>query len=219
MSEMYSNRKDCLELARYLEQKMEGKISFYGSISEIIAGKYYSYCNSLAKLLGKGLPFYVKFCKNGFLRISIGSIIPYFKPMGEKLAALSSFYEVLSELYGEPTVFYTLKNDEEETLTLHWSFVNKEEDIQNFKNGSYFDDGETDKLIVIGDSENQKDNYQFSDTTMRFVAKKIGIPFELLGLVDENIEDFVKYKMGNENGALDETKTGEKPYTIQKRIS
>lgn len=218
MSEMYSNRNDCLKLARYLNQKLGGKIDFSGYIFEVISGKYYYNSDSVAKLLEDGLPFYAKFCEEGFLRIGIGSSNPHTNSMGEKLAALSTFYEVLSEQYGEPTVFYTLKNDDEEMLSLHWSFVNKEE-VQEFKNGSYFDDGEIDKLIVIGESATQPDKYSFSDTTMKFMAKRIGLPFELIGLVDENIDDFIKYKNGNEEGVPGVAKTGEKPYTIRKKIS
>ncbi len=30
------------------------------------------------------------------------------------------------------------------------------------------------------------------------VVRKIGVPFELIGLVDENIEDFIRYKTGEE---------------------
>lgn len=225
MSEIYSNADDCLELARHLKKKMGNKIDFYGSIrQEVISGKYFSHYrdphSELDYLFEEGLPFYYKFCKEGFLRIQIGSFYPHNNSVGEKLAALSNFYEVLSEQYGEPTVFYTTKDDEEGTLSLHWSFVNKEEDIQKFRNGSYFDDAEVDDLIVIGEPRIQTSSYQLRDTTRKLIAKQIGVPFELISLVDENIEDFVKYKTGKEIGIPEGAKIDGVPVrSYQKKIS
>lgn len=222
MSEIYSNAVDCLELARHLKKKMGSKIDFYGSIrQEVISGSYFSdFEKEYYHSYGEGLSFYYKFCKEGFLRIGIGSFCSYNNSMGEKLAALSSFYEVLSEQYGEPTVFYTTKNDDEGTLSLQWSFVNKEEDIQKFKNGSYFDDAEIDELIVIGEPRTQMNIYQLSDTTRNLIAKNIGVPFELLSLVDENIDDFIKYKTGREIGIPEGAKIDGVPVrSYQKKIS
>jgi len=222
MAEIYSNADDCLELARYLKNKMGSKIDFYGSIHQgVISGSYFSDFESKHyHPYGDGLSFYYKFCKEGFLRIGIGSFCSRNNSVGEKLAALSNFYEVLSEQYGEPTVFYTTKDDDERTLSLQWSFVNKEEDIQNFMNGSYFDDAEIDELIVFGKPRTQMNGYQLSDTTRKLIAKQIGVPFELIGLVDENIEDFVKYKTGKEIGIPEGAKIDGVPVrSYQKKIS
>lgn len=222
MTEIYSNANDCLELAKYLKKKMGSKIDFYGSVyQEVISGSYFSdFESSHYHSYGDGLSFYYKFCKEGFLRIGIGSFYSHNNSIGEKLAALSSFYEVLSEQYGEPTVFYTTKNDDEGTLSLQWSFVNKEEDIQNLRNGSYFDDAEIDELIVIGEPRTQTNGYQLSDTTRKLIAKQIGVPFELISLVDENIEDFVKYKTGKEIGIPEGAKIDGVPVrSYQKKIS
>lgn len=201
MTEIDSNADDCLELARYLKNKMGSKIDFYGSIhQEVVSGSYFSDLeNKHYHSYGDGLSFYYKFCKNGFLRIGIGSFYSGNNSIGEKLAALSSFYEVLSKQYGEPAVFYTTKDDEE-TLSLQWSFANKKEDIQNLRNGSYFNDVEIDELIVFGEPRTQMNGYQLSDDTRRVIAKQIGVPFELINLVSENIEDFVKYKTGKGSG-------------------
>lgn len=203
MKEIYSKDEDCYKLAIELKKKLKDKIEFMGSPYQgFISGKYFSHYrkphNETQYLFEKGLPFYYKFCEEGFLRIQVGSFYPYKNSMGEKLAALSDFYEVLSEVYGEPTVFYTIKDDEEGCISLHWSFVNKEEDIEMFKNGTFFDDGETDELIVIGEEKPSNNSYRLSNTTKRFISKEVGLPFELIGLVDENIEDFVKYKTGKE---------------------
>ncbi len=225
MSEIYSNADDCFELARHLKKKMNNKIDFYGSIyQEVISGRYFSHYrdphSELDYLFEEGLPFYYKFCKEGFLRIGIGSFYPHNNSMGEKLAALSSFYEVLSEQYGDPTVFYTTKDDDEKTLSLQWSFANKEEDIQSLRNGSYFDDAEIEELIVFGEPRTQMNGYQLSDATRKLIAKQIGVPFELISLVDENIEDFVKYKTGKEIGIPEGTKIDGVPVrSYQKKIS
>lgn len=201
MKEIYSNADDCYELARFLKKKMGNKIEFYGSVRlAVIQGKYFSHYrephSDLDFLFEEGLSFQYKFCKKGFLRIGVGSLPPDKNSVGEKLAALSSFYEVLSEQYGEPTVFYTTKGDEEGTLSLHWSFINKEEEIQKFRNGSYFDDAEIEELIVIGEPRTQNTSDQLSDTTRRFITRRIGVPLELIDLMDKNIEEFVKYKTG-----------------------
>lgn len=216
MTEIYSNANDCLELARHLKKKMGSKIDFYGSMcQEVISGSYFfDFESKHYHDYGEGLSFYYKFCKERFLRIGIGSFYPGCNSTGEKLAALSNFYEVLSEQYGEPTVFYTTKNDDEGTLSLQWSFTNKEEDVQNLRNGSYFDDAEIDELIVIGKTRTQMNGYQLSDATRKLIAKRIGVPFELISLVDENIEDFVKYKTAEEIGISEGAVT-----SFQKKIS
>lgn len=229
MTEIYSNADNCLELARHLKKKMGNKIDFYGSVyQEVISGKYFSHYkdphSELDYLFEEGLPFYYKFCKEGFLRIGIGSFYPHNNSMGEKLAALSSFYEVLSEQYGEPTVFYTTKDDDEGVLSLQWSFANKEEDIQSLRNGSYFDDAEVDELIVFGESRIQINGYQLSDITGKWIArqlaKQFGVPIELIGLVDENIEDFVKYKTGKKIRIPEWSKNDGVPVTsFQKKMS
>lgn len=201
MKKLYSNVDDCLILTKYINKTMGKKIKFCKNKNQrVVCGKqflhYKKMKDDLEYLTADELPFYFMFCKNEFLRFEIGSYPPFENSFGEKLASLSSFYEVLNKLFGEPTAFYTLK-DEERTLVLHWVFVNKEEEIQNFRNGSYFDDNELDELIIIGDQAPQTENYQLIEKTKKEVARKIGLPFELIHLIDE---DFVKYKTGKEIG-------------------
>lgn len=199
MKKLYSNADDCLILSKYINKKMGKKIKFCRNKNQkVVCGKqflhYKKIQNNSEYLVEDELPFYFTFCKNEFLRFEIGSYPPFENAFGEKLSALSSFYEILNEQFGEPTAFYTLK-DEERTLVLHWVFVNKEEEIQNFKNGSYFDDNELDELIVIGEQAPQTENYQLIEETKKEVARKIGLPFELTHLIDD---DFVKYKTRKE---------------------
>ena len=202
MSEIFSNADDCCMLARKFKKQLGDKIDFYGTINTPLPsgkylssyrrgnGEYFSYnCNCL--------PFYFKFAENGFLRIGVGSHSRD-NSLGEKLAALSDFYEVLSKEYGDPTVFYTTKEDDEGLLTLQWSFINKEEEISKFQNGTYFDDAEIDTLIIFGQKKNNVEGFSLSDTTKRIISRRVGLPFELLDLVDEDIENFVKHKTGKE---------------------
>lgn len=190
---MYSNAFDCHELSCLLYSKLGDQIRFSGSTQqEVVSGHYFSkYRYPHGKPLYfpcEGLPFYFKYCKDGFLRFGVSSFSISDHSTGEKLAALSDFYAVLSEYFGEATVFYTIKDDDEGTLSLQWSFKNQKEEIQRFQDGSYFDDGEIDQLVII--EGNQEKSIKSS------IASKIGLPSELFGLVDDCMEDFVKFKTG-----------------------
>ena len=212
----YSNDYDCYELYKMLKRKMGDKIDYYGTpYNALFKGEYFS----PYKESKKGIPFYYKYCQNVFLRIQVGSSRYHQALEGEKLATLSDFYEVLSEVFGEPTVFYTTKDDKEELLSLQWSFVNKEEDIKKFKEGTYFDDAQIDELIVIDESK-ERNGYHLSDLTKKLIAKRIGVPFALIPLVDENIEDFIKFKTGRKLIIPDGAKIEGLPVTsIEKEMS
>lgn len=199
MSELFSKAEDSHLLARKLKKKLGDKIDFYGpTYIEIPSGKYlssYRRNNGEYMFNGHCLPFYFKFSENEFLRIGVGSNYSD-SSLGEKIAALSDFYEILSEEYGNPTVFYTTKDDDEGLLTLQWSFINKEEEIEKFKSGTYFDDAEIDTLIIFGEKKNNVEGYSLSDKTKEIISRQVGLPFELLYLADEDIENFVKHKKG-----------------------
>ncbi len=201
MNEFYSKTEDCYILAGKLKKGLENKIEFWGSTyQEVPSGKYlssYRRNNGEYMFNGQYIPFYFKFSENEFLRIGVGSNYRG-SSIGEKMAALSDFYSILSKEYGDPTVFYTIKGDDKEFLTLQWAFINKEEDIVKFQNGTYFDDAEIDKLIVIGKNKENIESYSFNDTTRNFISRQVGLPFELIYLIDEDIENFVKHKTGKE---------------------
>ena len=201
MNEFYSKTEDCYQLAGKLKKELENKIEFWGSTyQEVPSGKYlssYRRNNGEYMFNGQYIPFYFKFSENEFLRIGVGSNYRG-SSIGEKMAALSDFYSILSKEYGDPTVFYIIKGDDKEFLTLQWAFINKEEEIVKFQNGTYFDDAEIDKLIVIGKNKENIESYSFNDTTRNFISKQVGLPFELIYLIDEDIENFVKHKTGKE---------------------
>lgn len=210
MKELYSNADDCLKLARILKSKLKQKIEFLGSTyQEVISGKYhclgYSAYHEYKDYQNDTLSFNYKFCANGFLRITIGDYI-FKKSLGQKLAALSDFYEVLSETFGTPTALYTIKDDDENSINLQWSFVNKEEDIQNLKNGTFFDDGKTENLIFF-DESTKTDEPSLNPKTKKIIETAFGLPCELLSLIDLNIEDFIKYKFENNTSCPTEEPT------------
>ena len=211
MEELYSNAVDCQNLACMLYQSLGKKFDLYGSWSNPLAsGKYYTN--------GKKNPvsFYYKYCKDGFLRINIGNYFGSNNSLGQKLAALSDFYEVLSKEFGEPIVFYTLKNDKDGLLSLHWSFGDKldvNNDIVKFQTGTYFDDAVIDKLIVLGQFKGQT-----NEKTKEIVARKVGLPFELISLVDEDIENYVLHKKGVEMKIAEDAKVDGYPVTSYEKI-
>ncbi|MBR2828099.1 MAG: hypothetical protein IKE70_02580 [Bacilli bacterium] len=194
MKERYSKTEDCYDLAYKLKKELKKKIDFYGTMyTPIPSGKYLStYRRKKGEHFWRGnyLPFYFKFERDDFLRISVGSNHKG-SSLGEKLAALSDFNEVLQEEFGPPNFFYTLKNDKEELLSLQWSFKNKEEDLCFFKYGN-FTDAKKDDVIIIGE-ENKED-----DQTIKIAERKVGLPYELFDYVYEDLEEFVKHKKGEE---------------------
>lgn len=216
MSGIYSNADDCYSLAVKLKKHLGDKISFYGTVYTPTPSGYYlsSYRKNKHEtffLNDNCLPFYYKFAENGFLRIQVGSNIIGTDSLGEKLAALSDFYAALSEEYGEPTVFYTTKDDDKDLLSLQWSFANRDEDIAKLKNGTYFDDDEVDTLIVFGEKRENAEGFDLSDTTKRLISRKVGLPLELLYLADQDIENFIKHKEGKEMTIPEGTKADGKP--------
>lgn len=200
-NELYSNGDDCKELKHILNNEIKGKISFSwnvygqimgGSYNCIPSNTYNGYLEEKKELVN----FYYKFLKDAFLRIGVGNNSLSKKTVGHKLAALSDFYQVLSKKFGEPTLFYTMENDDEEYLNFEWSFKYKEESIEAFKNNTVFDDGDkVNNLIIIGDPQDKFNEY--TNLTKKLISNQLGLPIELLDLVDKNIEDFIKYKQIN----------------------
>ena len=198
MKELYSNADDCYKLARLLKSKLREKIEFSGStFQEMIIGNYhslpYNRYETFLSYRNDSVEFSYKFLENGFLRISVCDTAYKKASMGHKFAVLSDLYQVISEKYGEPLVYFTLKDDDENSINLEWVFIEKEETIDAFKNGSMFDDAEVDELIII---DEEKEKTSLTNRTKGLISKTIGIPYEMIYLVDENINDFILYKKG-----------------------
>lgn len=199
MKEIYSNAEDCNKLSKIIYRKLGTKIEFWGSTyQEVISGKYHCFkpsnYDNHYKYLNDSVTFCYTFCQDEFLRLTISNTISK-RSLGQKLAVLSDFYEILKPQFGEPTLFYTIKDDDEFGITIQWSFKNKKEDIENFKNRTAFDDGsEIEELIFF--NQPKAKSFSLNKATRDLISEKVGLPFELLPLVDLNIEDYLKYKYG-----------------------
>ena len=196
MKEIYSNAEDCHNLAIKLEKKLSSKILFSVSTrQEVVSGKFYSLTydkyNDYDEYKKSSVDFSYKYFKDGFLRISIYDTINT-TSLGHKLAILSDFYEILVNDFGNPTVFYTISS-KKNNINIQWSFINKEEDIQDFQNNTIFTDAKIDKLIILNTSQ------ELAPKTQNMISKNIKMPYELLPLLNENIDEFVKYKYGQIN--------------------
>ena len=62
-----------------------------------------------------------------------------------------------------------------------------------------FDDAETDELIIFGE---QSSINELSGKTKTYISNQIGLPIELIYLLDANVEDFIKYKHGITGGCI-----------------
>ena len=211
MLELYSKAEDCNKLAKVLYSKLKRKIEFYGSTClEVISGKYHCLPREAYKNYDDykkdELSFSYKFLENGFLSIQVNDSIYKKASMGHKLAALSDLYEVISREYGEPTVFYTIKDDDENSINFEWAFIEKEDTVEAFKNGTRFDDAEVDELIIIGAEKEKTGAYSLNKRTKEMISKTVGLPFEMLYLFDEFVEDFVLYKKGKAMGYPENTR-------------
>ena len=189
-NEIYSNPSDCYDLNTIFYRKLGKKLVIYGSLSNpLINGKYYydagTTYSSEYQTISKGMQFFGKYCKDGFLRIELGKSLSREVSDGEKLAGLSDICDALKEDFGMPDVFYTVKDDDDERLSLQWTIKDKELNHEKMEYDMYFDDANIDKLIFI-------------DTTRPILDDEIGLPVELYPLVRENIDEFVKHKKGLE---------------------
>lgn len=193
---IYSNVEDCANIAIKLNNELYGKISFYGSIwGGILSGKYHvislSKYRTYRDYEKDEVTFSIKYCKDEFLRVTVGEEL-YKLSTGLKLAVLSDFCEVLTKYCGKPSFYYTIKDDEYHSLNLNWSYNHLAEDLEDIKSATYFDDAIIDKLIVFNENELDDTKKQMKDE----VFKKIGLPYEMLSLVEENMDDFLASKIG-----------------------
>ena len=207
--QLFSKADDCHKLAFIINNELKNKVSFVGSTyQEVVSGTHSSfrlteYQNPKNYEMDK-LNFDYIFHENEFLRISISKRI-YISTLGHKLAALSDFYMALKKHFGEPTLLYTIKNDDEESLNKQWSFIQKEDDIRDFQNNTAFDDASIEHLIVFNEEKTEDEQY---------ISEEIGLPFEILPLVRANLNEYIYYKNGKILNMFEE-----KNYPQLKKIS
>lgn len=189
MDNVLSSAEDCYNLSSYLKDELKNKIRFNTPMwLEILAGEYFFDDGRYRGFFRKGIYFYIKYNKDEFLRLQVCSSFKK-ESTGQKLVVLSELYKVISKKVGEPIVFYTTKDDDEGTLSLEWVFKNKESVIESFRSGTHFDDAEIDKLIIL-----RRTNSKLKEETRRHLSNTIGLPYELIEIIDENIEEYLKYK-------------------------
>ena len=196
MKEFYSKDDDCAVLAIRIRKNLGAQAHLYGDIHNHIGeGKFFSSYrlnNENTLISDNYLNFYYKTCKDGFLRIQVASNYKENSSLGERLACLSDFYEMLKKFYGEPTFFFT--TDMDDALTMEWCFADKEEAIKCIKDGSYVDDSKITSYVIFNDGE--MDGLLFGDKTKKLISNQFGLPIELLPLIDKDIDNYFLHKTG-----------------------
>ena len=189
--EKYSDMYDCFVLANKLRNNEIGKkMEFTSSIYQgILEGKYHIYpyeiYNNFIEYKNDALDFFIKYNQGHFLRLQIADSV-YRHSIGQKLGVLSEIYPVLKNFVGDATLYYTTKDDLEQTLSLHWAFSDKLEEIAKYQNDTAFDDTIIDELIIFDDEENEDIKNWFENA--------IGLPIQLLQIVISNLDDFLTHK-------------------------
>ncbi len=211
MKEVYSNEKDCRELRKILGKALGEKMEIYGVPYEVVTGYYHSFPFYSEGYFKDKLEFYYKYCNHEFLRIGVGDCISKSSD-GHKLAALSDFCEALVEQFGEPTLFYTIKEDDEGMMNFQWclqlSPEAREQEIQMFREGTSTADAEIDCLIIMGEDRS------ISEETRKLFLERMGLPFDMFPLIDKNVQDYIKYREVQERNTENQKESG-----YQKRIS
>lgn len=142
MEEIYSKSKDCVWLAQQLKNQMGGHVSFnqFGIDNQILTGVYVKNGIGGPYYGEEDVRFYIKFCKNEFLRIQIdmgcNSSENIASAMDELIQALS-FVKQEDKLIGFPIAIY----ETSDCLTSEYAFKNLEATIESLKNNTMFDDG------------------------------------------------------------------------------
>ena len=189
MLEVSSSPDDCYRLGKSLIEKLGEKLIIYGPLYQpSIQGRYYV---NNDKNSG-GLDFYIMYASGISLRMGFGDN-DYNKnaKMGEKLAALSDFYLIIFEEFGNPSFFYTVKDDDNHYINMHWALNKKEDSIKDMLSDDNIES------YIIFDKIDPNPN----------LTKRMKLPSLLVNLVDENIEDYLKYGSNTEYSDIEKGKT------------
>jgi len=185
VNKLRSNTDDCIELATILTESFQDRIEIFGTTTELaLRGKYQSvpfndsFFSSKDDYIQDRVLFSYEYNKDGYLRLKIHDGL-YEHSLGHKLAVLSDFYEVLYERFGNPCLFYMINDDSDECLYLEWCFTNIK-NISGLVRFSLYNPNV--KKIIIIEKKEQK------------ISKLLGLPRELMDLIDVNIDDYLRYK-------------------------
>ena len=141
---------------------------------------------------------------DNYLRIEIGALKKKI-PMGEGMAALSDFYTVLREEYGEPSVFYITKNIlGDQCINLQWMFKEKKPDESNLND--YLNNLDRIQSVIM-----LNNNYSYSD---EMIMNKFLLPVQLLDLIGDDLENYIKYRSGKGHDSVSDNTSIDLPYPI-----
>lgn len=185
MDDLISNAEDCNHLRQYLKNELKNNIKFNTPLwLEILMGEYFFAKGGYKGFFRKGITFYIKYNKEEFLRLQVCTSYLN-ESRGKKLVVLNELYKSLSKKVGIPIIFYIVKDSNGEVLTLEWAF--KEEITKSFTNASRFDEIEFEKLIFINQTIDKLDDL------VTTYSKYTSLPPELTQLIEENMEEYLKY--------------------------
>jgi len=155
MEEVLSNGEHCAWLAQQLRDQMGSYVSFnwFGITNPILAGVYDKNGVNGPYHSKDAVRFYIKFCKEEFLRIQIElgyrSNENVAIAMSELIKALASIKQGDTSI-GLPLAIYEVGK----YLTGEYAFKNKETVIEDLKNNTMFDDDHLKKLVFLGNCNN-----------------------------------------------------------------
>lgn len=150
MKEVYSKGEDCAWLAQQLKNQMGRNVSFnkFGIDNPLLTGVYDKDGIGGPYYGKESVRFYIKFCKNEFLRIQIdiacNSSEDITSAMDELIQALALIKQG-DTLIGFPLAIY----ETDDCLTSEYAFKNPETIIESLKNNTMFDDGSIENLRFL----------------------------------------------------------------------
>lgn len=206
---------DVSDLAFLLKKQLGNKIEIEICGNQIVVGKYH--CLLYDKYDGSDeyehdtLEFNFSFVKDNYLEVSIGDGI-HRKSFIHKLAAISTFFEILSLEFKSPSLFYSSKDDD--YLTLKWCFYNTKEEFSKLKKDNFFSNKEVSNVVVIDELDNKFN--MISDDVKKAVSKNFGLPFELVDFALNDIDEFLRYKKGRKVRASMNMNSNTKVLTLMK---
>ncbi len=160
----YNSYAIAIELKKILGKK----IIFVDSINKPhISGKYFLDINN--ELMSNEIGFSFDYNKNNYLKLNIGSNLDN-KTVKEKLSVLSDFYLILSQKFGEPTLFYI--TEENNILSMQWLFNKKYKKIKELEDSDCIDE-----LILLDD---------LNEVIVDKFKKSVGLPYPLVHLLFED---------------------------------
>ena len=192
------------DLTTDLRKKIDGKVYFV----KLWYGRYLSPYRVANKefVSGSTIDFSIDFSSGSFLRIGVSSLKNIETSIGERMAALSDFYTVLSKEYGEPKMFYITKDFlGYEHINLQWMFNKRDKKTDSTDLNEYLDDQEDIKsVIMLG-------NNTYSE---KMATEKFLLPAKTLPLISMDLENYIMHRGGKGQTEVDNNVNINIPYPI-----